>query len=1356
MKIASLDRRVLVHSEAEASERQLSSLRDEPFVVLLGEPGLGKSTALRYEAAAEGGEVFTCREAMSGAALPAADTVYLDALDEYRTGENGKDKLLQLASALSASKRHRWRLTCRAEDWRDAADLGAMRRAANNGSIVVARLLPLDETEAQAVLTALGAADPRAFVIEARTRGAAAFLESPLSLRLLHSVVVADGTWPRTRFELFEKAIWALAHEYDPERVTDPRPSVEAIVETASRLFFYVLASGARAVWRSNAMPPHSDSANEYLSTNGLDIEPAQVAAALDTALFRGEGHAFEVCHRTVAEFLAARFLARIVTGTGNNHAFPLRRALAFITGADRQAPSELRGLYAWFAAHLHKLGDTQGALRLIDRDAATVLAYGDAAAFDTSGRKAILFNLDRDDPYFLSAQDDATVLGGLAGEDLAGDFATILDTDVRRHLQLTVLQALADGPPVQGIQSKLREIVLEAGRPLWMRERASEVTVRAGGDRTAIRRALISELERQPVDAGQVVLRARLLAGMPADAIAASEIRKLLADFSALPAPSDDDDEVKDRGALNALALALRRSTPEDLFELPILHGSTGGRRQKSQVRFFIDQALVSTIERRPDVDAERLWTWINNAREHVWDMLDSGVVEVIQKWMDAEPQPRELDFFLAMAKSGEPTDGPWVVVNQYISTMRRLPSESLVEALIALARDEAKGPRRKRLFQIAAYTARGEAHWSTWREKMVVILKEEGGHVGFIKSLLSDPNAKWKKQQAQRQAQQDAKTEVSRKDNIAELTPKLAAIASGVASEFGALKWAADHYRNARISKKEEPLAKVTTYTNEEIAAAIAEGFVQFAIHTDIKVDAESLGRAEATNGAYAQEYVVAAGIHQGLLHGREAELAAAPLVCALVGMRQSYFAGDDGPWLATWAVQRLAQDREQGVSQMLRYWNAALDAGDDDLDGLHHLVSAEEHGFIAAILHELLNHRPHLPMPALRQALVAAASVLADDDLAGFADEALKRTDLGDEQREIWSFVALALDPTTFSAEVPDEQVRGALLRPNGDLATALFELSPQPNVLDRIRIAVLGKAHEADDDDWLHSNTVSGIIRAAIRRLSASKSADAGEILRTLSSEVHPSWKPQLAHAAAEHARMKRDDLYAAPPVGDLVVALSGGAPASPADLTAVVLEEIDRYRSTLRTGSETPWKRFWNTDKDGAATTPQIENEDRDRLLELMRVRLERYGIVGSFPEARRGENKRADVLLLSHAGKNLPIEAKRHYNRELWTAPLSQLNGYASDVGADGYGIYLVFWFGTEFSIPARSDGREAPSSAKGLETMLLDDIPIPLKGKLEVIVLDVSRPAEMTAALVRRSQKRSKKQTGGKGACPD
>ncbi len=66
----------------------------------------------------------------------------------------------------------------------------------------------------------------------------------------------------------------------------------------------------------------------------------------------------------------------------------------------------------------------------------------------------------------------------------------------------------------------------------------------------------------------------------------------------------------------------------------------------------------------------------------------------------------------------------------------------------------------------------------------------------------------------------------------------------------------------------------------------------------------------------------------------------------------------------------------------------------------------------------------------------------------------------------------------------------------------------------------------------------------------------------------------------------------------------------------------------------------PWKRYWNTDQNGVAVKPQIENEDRDRLMELLRVRLERYGIVATLPEARRGENTRVDALLLSTPEKS--------------------------------------------------------------------------------------------------------------------
>lgn len=193
MVATSLDRRVTVQIDAQSAEFRLSELRDRPFLVVLGESGSRKSTALEHEAREEGGELITCSGAVNGVPLSCSTTGYFDALDEYRAGESGMDKLLQLGLVISNSKLERWRLTCRAEDWRAAADLAAMRHATRNQPIVVAHLLPLSEEETQLLLAGLGEADPRQFVTRARSRGAGPFLESPLSLKLLHSVVLADG-----------------------------------------------------------------------------------------------------------------------------------------------------------------------------------------------------------------------------------------------------------------------------------------------------------------------------------------------------------------------------------------------------------------------------------------------------------------------------------------------------------------------------------------------------------------------------------------------------------------------------------------------------------------------------------------------------------------------------------------------------------------------------------------------------------------------------------------------------------------------------------------------------------------------------------------------------------------------------------------------------------------------------------------------------------------------------------------------------------------------------------------------------------------------------------------------------------
>jgi hypothetical protein len=118
---ADIDRRVKVidgEGNDDRSIERVSDLRAMPFVVLLGEPGIGKSTVLVREAANEGAFVITVRELMTGAEARPNASLFLDALDEYRTDGGTEDKVHTLANAIAKCDPPRWRLTCRSEDWR--------------------------------------------------------------------------------------------------------------------------------------------------------------------------------------------------------------------------------------------------------------------------------------------------------------------------------------------------------------------------------------------------------------------------------------------------------------------------------------------------------------------------------------------------------------------------------------------------------------------------------------------------------------------------------------------------------------------------------------------------------------------------------------------------------------------------------------------------------------------------------------------------------------------------------------------------------------------------------------------------------------------------------------------------------------------------------------------------------------------------------------------------------------------------------------------------------------------------------------------------------------------------------------
>lgn len=1353
-----IDRRVQILSEGagKADIATVSGLRDRPFLVLLGEPGIGKTTVLEAEAGAEGTPVIKVRELINETVVPGPGSLYLDALDEYRVGATDLDKVHLLAKSIMATGATRWRLTCRSEDWQKGADIAAVERAAGGATITIAQILPLDLFEAIAVLDELGEANPEAFVDRAQAMGATGLLESPLSIRLLREAIGRGGAWPMTRFALFHQATVSLAHEENiVHRLDRSRASASDILEAAERACLFLLVTGSRYLWRSGALPPSGDT-RAYLSADDLQIGRSLVDEMLDSALFRGEGEEFEPIHRTVAEFLGGRALARAVVGDANRAALPLGRARALINGPDGRAPTDLRGLYGWFAAHLAAIGQNGLARELAETDAVSVLVYGDAAAFDAETKRAILANLDRDDPYFRASEVGATAVGGLACEELAGDFAKALEHGDGTHRMMTVYEVLTAGNPVMSLRPLLRSIALDPARPEWQRTRAMSAWLNGQEDMTAARRELFDALAEEPLSAPRESMRAELLGGLPPDDVAVDDIVSVVRDFAAAP----DDSTVM---RLYGLQQSLVANPRPDLFDVP--HGwlpDESTRRHSIDIEHLIDHALAAAIRSAPDLDGARLWLWLSHAREDRWSNLGDQSRPAVQEWLTARPG-RDVELFEAVLATDDPTEGPWMIGTYYIMVAGS-PGAAILDRLVEQAR-AAKSAERKRLLEIAVNIARRydvgmRSYWGL--HAFLEALPR--GNKRLLKFLTIAEIEGWRRRDQKRaRKHQRAATEGRESENrtLRRFIPEISQ-----AKRTHPLDWAAQIYFHPRTKEAEGQarIERLAGAVDSDVLDAILSGWRLLATSDHPDHAPSKLGAFEATGQRYFSEHGAIAGLDRLRSEAVAFDTIALPLSLAIVVLRSGWIAHADSVQneLENWAWERLNADPAQGGAMLVELWEATLAAGASS-SNLWQDAGDDRGGEAArqAILTMLERHPAMLPS-VLRTLITAGARLVDRPTMADLAAAALASPAVQGKQRTIWAVVAFVTDPLRQGSQLNghlDEDLHDLFgehfhdgvinaFAPGTDveqamIAGTMFEmLAPlaEPYV-DRRRGAVT-KAHRLSD-----------AANAALKRLGASSADAATDALVSLLSKIaaFPKWEASLRHEAAQQARARRDREFVPPSAAAVAGTLAGQAPVNAADLRAILVDELRRFGRELRTGVSSNWRDYWNTNSAGKATEPKIENIGRDITLGRLQERLAKYQVAVAAPEAGQREDTRVDMLIATGAGRTLPIEAKRHYHKDLWTAASVQLQGYAGTDKAEGLGILLVFWFGDVEAVPKRDDG-ESPNSAAELEALLVGDLRSDLAERTDIIVLDVSAPERASSVSVKPARKTAVKATESAG----
>lgn len=438
--------------------------------------------------------------------------------------------------------------------------------------------------------------------------------------------------------------------------------------------------------------------------------------------------------------------------------------------------------------------------------------------------------------------------------------------------------------------------------------------------------------------------------------------------------------------------------------------------------------------------------------------------------------------------------------------------------------------------------------------------------------------------------------------------------------------------------------------------------------------------------------------------------------------------------------WAVGELDRNPSIGSAAVREMWEGALDAGVTNATAIWVVGQGHSSVAIGLAIEEILSLRPGNAVDPLRMIISEAMLRIPRPSLEHLTDAALRRNDLPSRVRALWSLLHFGL-----KGEAARSSLEGHSEADLKDLLEATWAQNPLdalPSESDAERasraaamVRALGPTSMPEATDLARRRAMrpkrgSDSVERAIRDLQQNADPLAGKLIaECLRTPTLSYWFPVLLHAKSAQSKLQADKTYTPPRLSDVVALLAGGPPINAQDLRAIVVDELSRLGRNLREQSESPWLDYWNTDSDGKPANPKIENVARNTTLTKLRGALEKYQIAVTLPEVQRKDSTRVDLYFATHNGSNLPIEAKRHYHKDLWTAGEGQLQGYTTSEGATGVGILLVFWFGADWTKTTSRPGLPDPADATELGQQLVEALPRHLREFTDVVVLDVSRP---------------------------
>jgi hypothetical protein len=1288
--------------------------RREPLIIL-GEPGMGKTELLRWLGNQPGYAYCTARQLKNVRPDPRrllgdAPTLVVDALDELSVQGEGDAVDLALQRLGEAGYPH-FVLSCRVADWRNATGVSAIREQYGDVDLLVLHLEPLTDDEIHQILVAeLGgdAAKADAVVAHFADANLEGLLGNPQTLELVARVAKA-GPLPDTKSRLFERSVELLRNEHRDSKTALQSDKTTAL-DAAGAAFAALILTGSDALTVETAEPAEGE-----IPLGEVAALPRahQVASVLGSRLFGTAGGAnrFSYWHRRIGEYLGSRWLARQA-----DTALKRRRLLALFQ-SHGVVPASLRGLHAWLAHH-----DPVLAPAVIAADPMGLIEYGDADGLAPDQARLLLAALQRlaqRNPRFRDWQQYS--LKGVVQPQLLADVRALINKPTADFgLRLLLIEAVKSSPIAEALRPDLRRILLDPQAVFAHRSRAVDAFVALG------------------VEDWQSVVETLRNAGGDDDVRLALKIVNEvgLASFSDAVIIGLVVTQAQREHRVPGLLTKPEHAVPDErleslLDELVVRIAALGNRHDRAgnnELTDFGYQLIGLRLAAGP-VDAARLWTWLRPFDAEIgYHRKSRGEVHKLIR--EDKRLRRAGQRLVLLDEPGSKTvwQRAWRLTRRS-SGFTPTPDDIIVllSALAPTDRDE----KWRDLLELTRHSATegGEV-----REAAKRLVANRPDMLAWIDKLAEPRVPDWQIKHQEKERQRAAQRAMEWQKHRQWFAKQIDAMRHG---EFGVLVNPAKAYLGLFYDMNDEAEAqdRLIEWLGKELANAAMEGFEAF-LQSDGPPTAQQIAVSHAESHDWNATPIIVAALAERVRNGTDFEgVSDDRLTAGFYELRRSRI--DHQAKLETLKSAVEAEMQTRGlVETAVRAWiEPQLEHRQAHVDQLHALMRDDMGEVHAAdFASDWLNRFPDMavePEAEMIDRLIESGRL---DVLRPLAMLRLRQL-LSEDRRRNWNAVAFladfeaqhgrlakvaAADPAWFWA------VRRRVASDRGRTFSTPLSVDQLVWLTTTFRSAFPSVNHPSgvttgNTNPWDASEFLGSIVS----RLADMTSDDAIAALTALREAPADSYTPYFRVLAAEQQRKHTERRYRPPLLADVRALVEAQPPRTVADLQATLLELLDQVQKRIRADPADPWRGFY-----ADSGKPRDEEWCRDHLLTMLGVRPESIDLM---PEGHLADDNRADIIALL-TGMRAPVEIKGQWHPELWRAADTQLDRlYATDYATERRGIYLVLWFGqnvVESKKPrAQGRGRKRAASPDELRLGLIAASQAAQDGRVAVVVIDLERP---------------------------